>query len=411
MGCGEKKGTEPLFRRAPSLGYGGKEAPSPFSPRIAQVVEAFEGGCKRHVLDLLGGLSRERFQQTAIVGAGREPTACEEVAAATGGAAEFVSWDVRRTIRPGSDWAAYRFLSRLFRERSFDLIHCHSAKAGFLGRMAARGTRAAVLYTPHCLPFMMDAPRPVRAGYLWLERHAGRFTDRLIAVSPSEAEGAAAARLVAPDRLVTIENGIDPESVRTEVDPRRKRAELGLPERSRVVLSVGALRRQKGHGTLIEAAAAAANLLPDAVFLIAGEGELRPELESLSRRLGVADRVRLLGRREDVTELFAVADVLAMPSLWEAGPYALLEAMAAGVPVIGSRIPGIADWVAEGRTGYLFEPGDSPGLARALVAALSDPAEAHRRAQAAQEMVLQRNTRERWLREMTALYDSVAPRP
>jgi len=379
--------------------------------RIAQVVEAFEGGCRRHVLDLLSGLDRGRFRQTAIVGVRREPGPEAVIAAATGGGVETILWDVHRAIRPWSDWAAYRFLGRLFRERSFDIIHCHSAKGGFLGRMAARGTRAAVLYTPHCLPFMMDAPRPIRVGYLWLERYAGRFTQRLIAVSPSEAEAATAARLMPPDRIVTIENGIGPELVRTEVDPRRKRAELGLPERSQVVLSVGALRRQKGYHTLIGAAAVAANLLPDAVFLIAGEGELRPELESLSRQLGVADRVHLLGRREDVTELFAVADVLAMPSLWEAGPYALLEAMAAGVPVIGSRIPGVADWVAEGRTGYLAEPANSSSLAQALIAALTDPAEAHRRAQVAQQMVLRRNTRERWLREMTAFYDSVAAHP
>ncbi len=375
--------------------------------RIAQVVEAFQGGCQRHVLGLLTGLDRQRFAQTAIVSWGREPGILEEIAEATGGAAEAVPWPVGRPLRLRSDWRAYRFLVRLFREHDFDIIHCHSAKAGFLGRIAARGLRAAVLYTPHCLPFMMDAPGVVRALYRWLERYAGRFTDRLVAVSPSEAAIAAAARLVAHDRIVTIENGINPRAVATEVDASRKREELGISTHPRVVLSVGALRRQKGHRALVQAAAATANLLPEAVFLIAGEGELRSELEALARRLRVGSRVRFLGRRTDVAELLAIADVFVMSSLWEAGPYALLEAMAAGVPAVGTCIPGIVDWITEGRTGYLAEPGRPASLARALAAALSDPSEARRRAQAAREAVLRRNTKERWLREMTALYESV----
>ena len=375
--------------------------------RIAQVVEAFEGGCKRHVLGLLAGLDRGRFRQTAIVGKWREEA--EEIAAVTG-EVETIPWDVRREIRPGPDRAAYRFLRDLFRERDFDVIHCHSAKAGFLGRLAARGQRAAVLYTPHCLPFMMAVPAWAKIGYLWLERYAGRFTDRLIAVSPSEARVAAAMRAAPADRIVTVENGIDPALAQVQVDAPAKRAELGIAEGTQVILSVGALRPQKGHRYLIEAAALLANDWPDAVFLIAGEGPLRPQLSELSRRLSVEERVRLLGRRADVAELLAAADLFAFPSLWEAGPYALLEAMAVGLPVVGSRIPGVIDWVTEGETGYLFPPRRSAKLAEALGVALSDRAEATHRAEAARAMVLQRNTQERWLREMTALYEECSSR-
>jgi glycosyltransferase involved in cell wall biosynthesis len=100
-----------------------------------------------------------------------------------------------------------------------------------------------------------------------------------------------------------------------------------------------------------------------------------------------------------------------MPSLWEAGPYALLEAMAAGVPVVGARIPGIIDWVTEGQTGYLVEPANAASLARGLVSALTGPREARRRAEAARGMVLERNTKDRWLRDMAALYESIVSAP
>jgi glycosyltransferase involved in cell wall biosynthesis len=377
--------------------------------RIAQIVEAVEGGCKRHVIDLLAGLDPGRFHQVAIVGVRRDGNIRAEIAAATGGKLETVPWDAPREIRPLADWRAYRSLVRFLREHPFDVIHCHSAKAGFLGRLAARGLPARVLYTPHCLPCMMGTSAAARFVYCRLERMAGWYTDRLIAVSPSE--GQAAAGLVPPERVVVIENGIDPASVGASVDVARKRAELGLGESSKVVLSVGALRRQKGYRHLIEAVPPAANLCADAVFLIAGEGPLRPELERLVERLNVGERVRLLGRRSDVAELLAIADVFAMPSLWEAGPYALLEAMAAGVPVVGARIPGIIDWVTEGQTGYLVEPANAASLARGLVSALTGPREARRRAEAARGMVLERNTKDRWLRDMAALYESIVSAP
>ncbi len=375
--------------------------------RIAQVVEAAEGGCKRHVLGLLAGMDPGRFRQTAIVSPWRERGVAEQIARASDGAAEVIEWDVRRTVRPRPDYAAYRFLSDLFRRRDFDVIHCHSAKAGFLGRLAARGLRACVLYTPHCLPFMMRAFAPWQIAYLWMERLAGRFTDRLIAVSPSEAEIAARLHLVPVERIVTIENGIDPDAFSVPVDVNAKKAELQIGADDRVVLSVGGLRAQKGYRHLVEAAPEVLEAHPNTLFLIAGEGKLRPVLEAQVRKLAVADRVRLLGHRTDVPELLAVADCFVIPSLWEGGPYALLEAMAAGVPVVGSAIPGVLDWVRDGETGYQARPANAASLAEALAAALLPGAGGQWRAHAAREMVLRRNTEERWLRQMTELYGTV----
>lgn len=389
-----------------------RETVSSISPmpsiRIAQVVEAAEGGCKRHVLGLLAGLDRDRFRQTAVVSPWREEGVGEEMAAAAAGSGEVIVWDVGREARPRADYGAYCFLRELFRRHTFDVIHCHSAKAGFLGRLAARGLPASVVYTPHCLPFMMHVFALWQVAYLWMERFAGRFTHRLIAVSPSEAEIAVRTHLVPPDRVVTIENGIDPGAFGPPVGIEQKRDELHLSPECRVALGVGALRQQKGWHHLVEAAPEVLKAHPDTVFLIAGEGRLRRVLEARVRELALTEHVRLLGRRTDVPELLAVADCFVIPSLWEGGPYALLEAMAAGVPVVGTSIPGILDWVRDGETGYGVRAADSGQLAMAIEAVMSDPAEAGRRAAVARQMVLWRNTEERWLRDMAALYESAA---
>ena len=375
--------------------------------RIAHVVEAVEGGCKRHVLELVAGLDPQRFHQTVIHSSRRDPGFPEVVAEATGGSVETVPWNVLRRFCPILDVRGYFFLRRLFRDGRFDIIHCHSAKAGFLGRLAARSLPAARVYTPHCFPFSIQSDAFVTSLYVWLERMAGGWTDRLVAVAPSEAELARATKVIRPDRIVVIENGIDPTAFDIEVDTEAKRAELGLEASDAVVLSVGALRPQKGHQYLIEAVPEVARCHPHVQVLIAGQGQSRADLEQLVRAQSVERHVRLLGARGDVPELLKTADCLVLPSLWEGGPYTLLEAMAAGTPVVASRIPGVTDWVREGDTGRLAEPGNPQSLAQAIDKALSEPDESRRLAAAAQAMVLQRNTRDRWLAEMTELYLSL----
>jgi len=376
--------------------------------RVAQVVEAVEGGCKRHVLDLVAGLDPARFRQTVIHSSRRDPGFPEAIAAATGGAVETIPWNVLRRFCPVLDLQGYRFLGKLFRERGFDIIHCHSAKAGLLGRLAARHLPAAKVYTPHCFPFCMETDAFATMLYVWLERLAGASTDRLVAVAPSEADIARAMNVVALERVVLIENGIDPRPFDVAVDVEAKRAELGLAMADEVVLSVGALRPQKGHRYLVLAAPAIVRRRPRVRVLIAGSGPEQTDLAELAGRLGVERQVRLLGARDDVPELLKIADCLVMASLWEAGPYAVFEAMAAGTPVVASRILGLTDWVREGQTGRLAEPKDPASLAQAIDQALSEPDESRRMAAEAREMVLRRNTRDRWLADMAALYEQLA---
>ncbi len=246
--------------------------------RIAHVVEAVEGGCKQHVLQLAAGLDRARFEQTVIHSYRRDPGFPEAVAEATDGAVRTVPWNVLRRFCPVLDVRGYFFLRTLFREGGFDIIHFHSAKAGLLGRLAARRLPAVRLYTPHCFPFRMEEDPLMTMLYLRLERMAGAWTDCLVAVAPSEAELARAMDIVPPDRVRLIENGIDPAAFEVPIDRAAKRAALGLTPEDEVLLCIGALRPQKGHRYLIEALPEIALHHPQARRLIAGEGGERPAL-------------------------------------------------------------------------------------------------------------------------------------
>lgn len=376
--------------------------------RIVQVVEAVEGGCRKHVLELLVRLPADHFEQTVLFSPRRDARFAETIAAVTSARVHAMPWDVPRSISPREDLRGYQFLRRLLKSSSPHIVHCHSAKAGFLGRFAARDLPAVRIYTPHCFPFCMTTTGWRRGLYYVLERLAGRYTDCLVAVSPSEAEIAVRSGIVHPDKVVVIENGVDVSALQVAVDPHAKRADIGIGPSEPVIISVGALRPQKGPWRLVEAVPLLLPRHPRLHVLLVGDGPLRASLERLSRRLGVDRHVRLLGARDDVAELLRIADCMVMPSLWEAGPYALLEAMAVGTPVVANRIPGLTDWVTDGETGLLTDASKPSELAAAIAHCLRERALSRRMADAARLMILRRNTIERWVRDMSALYEKLA---
>jgi glycosyltransferase involved in cell wall biosynthesis len=168
---------------------------------------------------------------------------------------------------------------------------------------------------------------------------------------------------------------------------------------------VGALVEQKGHRTLVEAAPLVIDEMPHTTFVIAGSGTLREDLEARVNELGLGRRFRFLGQREDIPRVLAALDLFVMPSLWEGMPYAIVEAMAVGVPVVGSDIPGIADIVRPQETGRLAPPGDHEALAQTIRAALVEEGKSATMAQAAREIVLKEHSRERMLTSLAGCYE------
>ncbi len=177
---------------------------------------------------------------------------------------------------------------------------------------------------------------------------------------------------IRPDRNTVIPNGIAPTVIES-VDKRDVRRGIGVKNGGPLLLSVGRLVYQKGHEYLVHAMPRILGRYPDTKAVICGEGALRSALERQISELGLEDCVKLLGNRNDISQYLASADVFVLPSRWEGLPVALLEAMAAGLPVVATRVEGVDEVVENERQGLLVPPQDSNALAEALLQLIGDP--------------------------------------
>jgi len=351
--------------------------------RVAQVVTRFVAGAGGVALRGAEALDPTRYE-VAIV------------AAAGGGLlldAERDGFEVIRVpdlvpeIDPVSDARALRQLRTIMTERRFDIVHTHSAKAGALGRLAARMTRVpAVVHTFHGFPFHEFQSPLRRRTYVEIERRLAGITDRFLAVGSAVAAEAVRRRIAPVDRIRVIDSAIADEVVpRSPASRFLARGLLGVPPGMQVVGAVGRLDEQKAPRDFV---AALAHLDRDDVLGVwVGDGPLRPEVERDLRERGLEDRIVLLGHRRDVPQLLPAFDVFALSSLYEGVPCAVIEAMRCGVPVVATAVNGVHEVVVPGRSGLLVPPRDPRALARAIGSLLGDPVEAARLAATAQRQL------------------------
>jgi glycosyltransferase involved in cell wall biosynthesis len=270
--------------------------------------------------------------------------------------------------RPGLDpgWVI-RFARRLSRER-IDVLHSHEFGMNSYGGAAALLSRTPAISTIHGRHWVVDRLRR-RVAYRVLRA----LGIPVVAVSRDLA-GFLEQRLgLSPGRLEVVHNGIPIEpALGTEERAARRaalRSELGVPPKLPLLIAVGNLYPVKDHATLLRAL----SLLPDAWLAIAGRGGEEENLRRLARELGIAERVHLLGLRDDIPRLLAAGDVFVQPSRSEGLPLAVLEAMAQGIPVVATDVGGVGEAVSDAETGYLVRPGDPAGLATAVGRILDSP--------------------------------------
>lgn len=288
-------------------------------------------------------------------------------------------------------------LARLLRREGPDVFHAHmsspvACKWGLAAAVLARvpavlGTVQVGGYEP-----------PDRSAY-WQLQALSRGADRYLAVSHAIADELVEQLRWPRQKVDVVYNAVDMARVEVEAPPGL-REELGGGEGRPLVLTPARLDAQKGHRFLFEAIPQ----VPGATFLLAGEGPEREPLEALAARLGITERVRFLGRREDVPELLAACDVFALPSLYEGSSLAVLEAMAAGIPVLSSAIGGTDELVEDGRSGLLVAPGDAEALAAGLRRLIGDPVLRASLAARARERVEQGLTREQMAARVSGIY-------
>ena len=271
--------------------------------------------------------------------------------------------DIARSPFSVRNLNAYRQLKALMKQERFDLVDCHTPMGGVLARLAAKATKTApVLYTAHGLHFYKGCPLQNRLIYETIERWLARYTDGLITINEEDYQAAKSFHL--RGKAYKIPGvGIDVKGIHDlKVDRAQKRRELGVPEDAFVMLSVGDLIPRKNHIVALRAFVQAN--IPNSYYLLCGNGELKGMLQEESRKLNVADRVIFLGFRSDVREILHVVDLFCFPSLQEGLPVALMEAMAAGVPCIASRIRGNVDLMPEQE---LFEAIDEDKMVKKIL--------------------------------------------
>jgi glycosyltransferase involved in cell wall biosynthesis len=312
---------------------------------------------------------------------------------------------IRREIRPVWDLRGLVRLTSFLHSEPYRIVHTHTSKAGFVGRLAARLAGVPVIiHTAHGFAFHEDSPASVRRFYSALERLASRWCDRIVSVSEFHRTWAIELGMCHPRRIVAIPNGIA-EAVRNrKVGLPEVRREMGARHGDLVILSMARLAPDKGLEYLIEAAAILPRTGRRIRIMIAGDGPQRERLEQLAGRLGVTDRVVFLGFREDVGDLLAASDLVVLPSLREGLSIALLEAMAAGKPIVATTIGSQREVASRADMALLVPPADTLALSQAIVRLSCDEALMARLGASARALYESRYTENRMLQSYRQLY-------
>jgi glycosyltransferase involved in cell wall biosynthesis len=269
--------------------------------------------------------------------------------------------------------------------KKYDIVHTHLFD--WQGRVVARLAGIPIIVTTYHLVTDWDTTGGLYSRFrIYLDSMTSKLNDKIIVVSDDVRRSAVESGKISAERIITIQNGIDVDSFSSLGDKGDLRSELGLIDRL-VVLAIGRLVEQKGHTYLIEAAEILKEEFPNISVLIVGEGPLRKTLESKIKSSKLEDNVTLLGPRRDIPDLLALSDVYVMPSLFEGLPITLLEAMAAGKPIVTTEVDGIHGVLRNKIEGLLVPPMDKASLARALSSLLSNKSLASSLASSAQTKV------------------------
>ncbi|TMK57569.1 MAG: glycosyltransferase family 4 protein [Actinobacteria bacterium] len=393
---------------------GHSEMSSETTTKILRVIARLNmGGPALHVAYLTAGL-RDRGYETVLV-AGTLARGEDSMAfVAEGLGVEVVSIpELGREISPVRDLLATLRLAALIRRERPQILHTHTAKAGTVGRVAAllagRARPPIVVHTfhGHVLHGYFD---PLRSRFFrLLERWLARHTTALVAVSPQVRDDLVSLGVAPPEKFAVVRLGIElDERVGGGADGREEtRRYLGIPPDRFTVGWVGRMTAVKRIEDVLDGFKRLQERGIEATLCLVGDGPDRAGLERRTHELGIMRDTLFLGYQEDVGSLYAAFDALVLPSGNEGTPVSVIEALAAGTPVVATRVGGVPDVVRDGEDGFLVDPGSTDDLADRLAELARDPALRERLGAAGRARVLSRYAVDRLVDDVDRLYQSL----
>jgi glycosyltransferase involved in cell wall biosynthesis len=365
----------------------------------------------------LSAIDRDGFSTTLIHGRLGEGEGDMSYLIAPGSRAIHVD-TLCRPLSPINDARTFfRLLAEMRRARP-RIVHTHMAKAGLLGRLAAaaynrtRGDapRAKVIHTYHGHVLEGYFSPLMTRIFIGFERMLARISDRIVAISPAiERELRDQFRIGTASQYAVVPLGFDLSPFAAIDDAARSRArkELGIDADAEVVCTVGRLTAIKEHNLFLDTIRRLATSRPKVVALIAGDGELRNDLEEMADQMDIEDRVQFLGWRRDLATIYAASDVFLLTSRNEGTPVALIEAMASGIPGVSTDVGGVKDVIVSPDVGTRVPFGDADALAAAVTRYLADPLLRRRTGAGARAAVLDRFSIDRLIGDVRTLYGDV----
>lgn len=303
------------------------------------------------------------------------------------------------------DYTIVKDICRLVREKKVTVVRTHQYHANLYGRLAARSARVPCIVASVHNVYTRDKKIHRRM----INRYLARFTDKVIAVSGAVKKDIMKYDGLGDEKIDVICNGVDIKRYSSS-DRNEVRSKLDIDQDVPVIGTVGRLTFQKGQKYLLESVSKLKNKFPGLLLLIVGDGPLRDELEHHAETLGIRDSVQFLGVRRDVPELMSAMDIFVLPSLWEGLANALVEAMAAGKPVIATDIPQIGEVINSGNVGILVPAKKSDAIAQSIELLLSDNSLAKKYGDAAYERVALAFSIDVTLKKYTELYETILGR-
>lgn len=367
--------------------------------RILQVLASGAvGGGATHLLSLVGGLDPERFELHV---------ACSNDGPLLSDLSRYGVRTYRVAMTQKFNPLAIAQLAAIILREQIDQVHFHGTRAGLAAAPAALLTGRPRIYTVHGWSFHPRGSAVLEGLARMLERMIARAAERVICVGDSDRILGLRLGILEPTQSRVIHNGVLTEAFMPRQEDRAlARAEWGMSEDCVLVSLFGRLTEQKGQKTFLEAASRLFG--HPARFMLVGDGEDRERLSRLAQDRGLAERVIFTGFRSDVPRLLAASDIVVLPSLWEGLPICLLEAMAAGRPVVASAVDGSVEVVLPGQTGLLVPPEHPQALAEAIAFLIEHPQVRARFGERGQERVRQRFDLAQMLRATGMVYLELA---